>query len=250
MLYLTHALLFPWLLAALALGAFVGWRACQAGPQTTGSGGLAGVLVVFALALLAAATLAVPGRLGLWIDSSLHFAGWYLAGCCLGCFFGGAVLLKPDAAGRSAASPSPIPAWVVPTPSDPAAPAAAGSEPAPAPALAGEDEFAGQRPPGLAAPRGGAGDDLKRIRGIGRTNEGRLHGLGIWHFDQVAAWTADHALWIGGYLAFPGRIEREGWIAQAKLLATGADTDFSRRVAKGLVSTSKEDGPPAATPKD
>lgn len=100
----------------------------------------------------------------------------------------------------------------------------------------------GAKPKGLKAPRDGKADDLKRIRGIGKQNEGRLHALGIWHFDQVAAWSADEALWVGTYLAFPGRIEREEWIKQAKVLAAGKDTEFSKRVAKGLVATSADAG--------
>jgi predicted flap endonuclease-1-like 5' DNA nuclease len=99
----------------------------------------------------------------------------------------------------------------------------------------------GTRPAGLSAPRGGKADDLKRIRGIGRQNEGRLHGLGIWHFDQIAAWNAEEAAWIGSYLAFPGRIEREDWIGQARLLAAGAETAFSKRVDAGEVATSRDD---------
>ncbi len=111
-----------------------------------------------------------------------------------------------------------------------------------APPAASEEVFDGERPTGLASPRNGKADDLKRIRGIGPQNEGRLHGLGIWHFDQIAGWTADNALWVGSYLAFPGRIEREDWVGQAKLLAAGAETEFSKRVAKGLVATSRDDG--------
>ena len=108
--------------------------------------------------------------------------------------------------------------------------------------VADENKFAGKRPLGLAGPRGGTADDLKRIRGIGMQNEGRLHGLGIWHFDQIAAWTKEQVLWVGGYLAFPGRIDREDWIAQAKVLAKGLETEFSRRVDKGEVKSSLDDG--------
>lgn len=107
---------------------------------------------------------------------------------------------------------------------------------APAPSIA--DAQAGKRPEGLAEPRGGKADDLKRIRGIGKQNEGRLHALGIWHFDQIAGWSADEALWVGSYLAFPGRIERENWIGQAKVLAAGGVTDFAKRVDRGEVATS------------
>ena len=94
------------------------------------------------------------------------------------------------------------------------------------------------KPAGLLSPRESRADDLKRIRGIGKQNETRLHGLGIWHFDQIAAWSAKEVQWVGHFLAFPGRIEREDWVAQAKVLATGAETEFSKRVDKGEVATS------------
>lgn len=112
----------------------------------------------------------------------------------------------------------------------------------PAPRIEGEEKYAGSRPPGLLGPRGGKADDLKHVKGIGPQNEGRLHGLGIWHFDQIAAWTRDQVLWVGSYLAFPGRIDRENWVEQARLLAQGIQTEFARRAAAGLVPTSKDDG--------
>ncbi|MGY4309824.1 putative flap endonuclease-1-like 5' DNA nuclease [Bradyrhizobium sp. USDA 4369] len=111
-----------------------------------------------------------------------------------------------------------------------------------APAVENEDAHAGRRPLGLAAPRGGQADDLKLIKGIGKQNEARLHGLGIWHFAQIAAWTPDHAKWVGSYLAFAGRIEREQWIAQAEELASGGTTEFAKRVEAGLVKSSLDDG--------
>lgn len=77
----------------------------------------------------------------------------------------------------------------------------------------------GVRPAMLAGPRDGRPDDLKLIKGIGPQNEARLNTLGIHHFDQIAAWTPEEARWIGSYLAFPGRIEREDWVNQAKGLA-------------------------------
>lgn len=117
-------------------------------------------------------------------------------------------------AGRPAATePAPTPAPV-------AAPLEAAPAPAPADAARAADASAlGTRPAGLAAPVSGAPDDLKLINGIGPANEAKLHALGIWHFAQIAAWTPENAAWIGSYLAFPGRIEREDWIAQAKRLA-------------------------------
>jgi NADH-quinone oxidoreductase subunit E len=83
-----------------------------------------------------------------------------------------------------------------------------------------------------------APDDLKRIRGIGRQNEARLNSIGVVAFSQIAKWSTKEQAEIGEKLAFPGRIEREDWVSQAKLLASGKETEFSKRVAKGEVETS------------
>lgn len=119
--------------------------------------------------------------------------------------------------------------------------AALSSEPPPMPKVEGEDSIAGSRPLGLSAPRGGAADDLKLIKGIGRQNEERLHGLGVWHFDQIAAWSQENIDWVGSYLAFPGRIEREQWVMQAAQLARGGETEFAKRVKRGEVPTSNDE---------
>lgn len=76
----------------------------------------------------------------------------------------------------------------------------------------------GVRPAALSRPRDQRPDDLKIIKGIGPQNESRLNALGIFHLDQIADWSAEEARWIGSYLAFPGRIEREDWIGQARKL--------------------------------
>lgn len=79
----------------------------------------------------------------------------------------------------------------------------------------------GARPGGLAAARDGAPDNLQRIKGIGRVNEQKLNDLGIFHFDQIAQWTRAEIRWVGTYLAFPGRIDREKWVEQAANFAAG-----------------------------
>ncbi len=79
----------------------------------------------------------------------------------------------------------------------------------------------GVRPRGLEAPRGGKADNLQRIRGISPASDSKLMDLGIYHFDQVAEWTREEIRWVGTYLAFPGRIYREQWVAQAANLARG-----------------------------
>jgi predicted flap endonuclease-1-like 5' DNA nuclease len=88
------------------------------------------------------------------------------------------------------------------------------------------------RPVGLAAPRNGVPDDLQRIRGIGQRNEELLNSLGIFHFGQIASWTPGEARWIGAYLAFPDRIERDDWVGQATVLATGGDTGYVKAERK------------------
>lgn len=77
-----------------------------------------------------------------------------------------------------------------------------------------------------------AADDLKKIKGIGPQNEIKLRAAGITSFAQIAGWNKAEEAEIGERLAFAGRIEREDWVAQAKILAKGGETDFSRRTGK------------------
>jgi NADH-quinone oxidoreductase subunit E len=75
-------------------------------------------------------------------------------------------------------------------------------------------------PPLLQAPRGGQGDDLRRIGGIGPRLEQALHELGVWHYDQIASWSPGEIAWMNSRLGtFRGRIERDNWISQARRLA-------------------------------
>ena len=261
-----------WLILALAIGLVVGYVTCNRSKPRRWGWLTLGLIVALA-ALLLTVLRVVNGVPALWLETALLFFSFYLAGCCIGCQIKQAFSVPEPAMGvrnwhgnlgepgapigkaelqgsgvqdwhRDMGSEAPAP--VVPAPSvaqatampvvAPAAPVAVMAK------VEGEDQIAGVRPVGLAAPRGGNADDLKLIRGIGKQNEGRLHGLGIWHFDQVAAWTKDNALWVGSYLAFPGRIERESWVGQAAELAAGKETEFARRVKRGEVSTSKDDG--------
>jgi predicted flap endonuclease-1-like 5' DNA nuclease len=89
-------------------------------------------------------------------------------------------------------------------------------------ALLGEEAARSVRPTGNA-------DDLKRIRGIGVLIEKKLNSLGIGHYEQIANWTGADIERISQILDFKGRIERENWIEQARILATGGQTEFSRR---------------------
>jgi predicted flap endonuclease-1-like 5' DNA nuclease len=85
-----------------------------------------------------------------------------------------------------------------------------------------------RRPAMLSEPRNGVPDNLQRIRGIGERNEVRLNRLGIFHFSQIASWTPAEIRWIGQKLAFPERIERDDWVGQAIVLASGGETGFTK----------------------
>ncbi|WP_374865082.1 ATP-binding cassette domain-containing protein [Brucella cytisi] len=96
---------------------------------------------------------------------------------------------------------------------------------------------------GLAEARGGKADNLTLIKGIGAVNEKKLHEHGIYHFDQIAAWTEADIVEAETYLEFDGRIAREDWVGQAKQLAAGQATEFSERVEQGDVPTSHKTAP-------
>ena len=87
------------------------------------------------------------------------------------------------------------------------------STPAAAPAEAA-------RPVALTAAREGGADDLARIKGIGPKLAVLCNSLGIYHFDQIAGWTAAEVAWMDDNLeGFKGRVTRDDWVAQARALA-------------------------------
>jgi len=78
-------------------------------------------------------------------------------------------------------------------------------------------EHAATRP---ARPSAALGD-LKRIRGIGVLIEKKLNSMGVTTYEQVANWTAEDIDRASQALDFKGRIERENWVEQARILASG-----------------------------
>ncbi len=90
-----------------------------------------------------------------------------------------------------------------------------------------------EKPAGLVrlkAPRKGRADDLKEIEGIGPALEKTVNGLGFFHFDQIAQWTeADVALVDAEMKTFKGRITRDKWVEQAKIIATEGLEAFRER---------------------
>ena len=77
--------------------------------------------------------------------------------------------------------------------------------------------------PAKAAPKAkvadAGADDLKKLSGVGPALEKKLHAAGVTTFAQIAAWGADDIAEFDEKLSFKGRIEREGWVDQAKALA-------------------------------
>ena len=72
-----------------------------------------------------------------------------------------------------------------------------------------------------SAPAGG--DDLKKLSGVGPVLEEKLHAAGVTSFAQIAAWGPKDIEEFDEKLSFKGRIEREGWVEQAKKLANGEE---------------------------
>lgn len=102
-------------------------------------------------------------------------------------------------------------------------------------AAAAEPTGKPKKPRTMKAPRKSGADDLKQLKGVGPKLEQTLNGLGFWHFDQIAKWGPDEISWVDDNLSFKGRIERDGWVDQAKVLAEGGETAFSSKVKKGKV---------------
>ena len=174
---------------------------------------------------------------------------------------------KPEPAESTAAKPAPAPA-AAPAPALKPAPAA---EIKPSATLAGQQELAEKKgewsyhsgadsdvpaagtaadsaapaedsakpaaaPTKLDGPRDGEADDLKQIKGVGPKMEQLLNSMGFYHFDQVGNWTDSEVAWVDDNLeGFKGRVSRDNWVDQAKLLAAGGETEFSKKVDRGGV---------------
>ena len=122
-------------------------------------------------------------------------------------------------------------ATVAPAPQATPAPAASASiaaEPAQSSTMSDMGYLRSVRSEALVDPetvrplRPGSGiDDLKRIRGIGVLIEKKLNSLGITTTSRSPTGPAPDIERISNILDFKGRIERENWIEQARILATG-----------------------------
>ena len=222
------------------------------------TGNLGGIVQSFVLA-------ALMGLLGAVIMGVLGNMGWWAAGglgvglaAFLALFF--AVVLggppqrfdsAPQGSFVAQAAPVKIAAVMekaVPVAAAPATPVAAVAAPvmaapvmaAPVMAAAAQTPAiddaavaaagAGTKPVGLSAPRGGKGDDLKTLEGIGPVLERLCHEMGIYHFDQIAGWGPGEVAWMNANLkGFKGRVGRDKWVAQARLIGSFGMQEFKRR---------------------
>ncbi len=72
----------------------------------------------------------------------------------------------------------------------------------------------------LSTPQGEP-DDLKKLNGVGPAIEKKLNAVGVYHYAQIAAFTSADVEKLEEALHMHGRVERDGWIDQAKTLAEG-----------------------------
>lgn len=73
------------------------------------------------------------------------------------------------------------------------------------------------RPAALLDAAPAESDDLKLIKGIGPGLEKQLNALGVYRFDQIAAFSEADLAWVDANLtAFKGRCFRDDWIGQAR----------------------------------
>ncbi|MGD9542013.1 hypothetical protein [Methylocystis sp.] len=244
----------PWFAAACALGALIGYVTTLPAKDAPAAPGWNIVAIAVALAGGAAASWLglLEGRAALTMDIFLVAGFAYLIGLPIG----GAlkrvqasapahVTKRPTLMLRSATAETSEPV-VAPSP-EPQAAIAATEEPVPLtpmsvePALeaaasaakalnekaaqmrAPSGRIVGMPPATLSAPRAGAADDLAKIKGLGPKSVEKLHALGVFHYDQIAAWSEDNVKWIESSIGAAGRVRRSGWVEQAQALAGGAD---------------------------
>jgi len=94
---------------------------------------------------------------------------------------------------------------------------------------AAKKKTAAKRAPAKRKTAAAKKDDLKKISGVGPSLEKKLNAMGIKTYRQIATWKAADIKKADEKLNFKGRIQREGWVKQAKVLASGGETEFSRR---------------------
>jgi predicted flap endonuclease-1-like 5' DNA nuclease len=99
-----------------------------------------------------------------------------------------------------------------------------------APAAQPETVPAPEPAPALIPAASTTGDDLARIKGVGPKLVTILGELGVTTFAQIAAWDDAAIARIDAQLGrFAGRITRDQWVEQARLLAAGDELNFTSK---------------------
>ena len=89
------------------------------------------------------------------------------------------------------------------------------------------DQFMGINSHASVEPVKGPGDTLTQLKGLGPKAASILADLGVTRFEQIASWNAADVAAIDARMgAFKGRITRDRWVDQAKLLAKGDTAAF------------------------
>jgi predicted flap endonuclease-1-like 5' DNA nuclease len=150
-------------------------------------------------------------------------------------------------------APTPVAATLTPTevkvaPVTAAPPAAAATPPAPGAVTPAAPAPVQVAPVAAPSAHAGSADDLTRIRTIDASMQTRLASAGVTRFTDIAKWTPADVAHISQTTGTVGRIEQENWIEQAQILATGGDTEYSRRRLRGDVAASVAPAPVAAAP--
>jgi predicted flap endonuclease-1-like 5' DNA nuclease len=144
--------------------------------------------------------------------------------------------VAPKAVVAKVAAPKTAAKAAVKPKADPVPKAKPAAKAAPAPKAAPKPKAAPE-----AAAKPVIPDNLELLKGVGPKVNNLLKSMGITSFDQVANWTPADITEIDSKLgAFAGRIGRDNWVDQAKLLVAGDVAGFEKKygalgseVAKG-----------------
>jgi predicted flap endonuclease-1-like 5' DNA nuclease len=81
-------------------------------------------------------------------------------------------------------------------------------------------------------------DDLLRLKGVGPKLARTLMAMGITNYRQIAAWSPENIAAVDARLGvFSGRIVRDNWVEQARLLDAGDIAGFEAKFGKLIGST-------------
>ena len=82
-------------------------------------------------------------------------------------------------------------------------------------------------------------DDLTRIKGIGPVIERKLNAIGVDSYSQIASWRKLDRDAFSEKLSFKGRIERDNWVPQARVLADGRETEYAKQLDRKKAAAGK-----------